>query len=405
MNRRIRESQPGRIDVFRALRAVRRILVTVEATFSGIVVAATDARCRFDLPGLSEGHGSGGLPPSRPPLRIGYGSAPKEVPVKLATRMNGSRDGQLIVVRSDHEAYADASGIAATMQAALDDWGRVASKLEALQRDLDAGDVEGRPLDWAEIHSPLPRAFEWIDGSAYLNHVRLVRKARNAEPPPTLETDPLVYQGGSGTFLAPLEPIPFLDGAYGLDFEAEVVVILDDVPMGTKAADALQYVRLVTIVNDVSLRGLIPNELKKGFGFFQGKPSSAFAPLALTPDELGDAWQGGRLHLPMRVWLNGERVGWAEAGPEMHFGFAELIEHVTRTRALTAGTLLGSGTVSNEDQAHGISCLAEARMIEIIEGGEAKTAFMQPGDNVRIEVHDRDGRNLFGTIEQAVVKR
>lgn len=325
--------------------------------------------------------------------------------MKLATRMNGSRDGQLIVVRSDHRAYADASGIAATMQAALDNWERVVTQLEALQRDLDAGDVEGRELDWSEIHSPLPRAYEWVDGSAYLNHVRLVRKARNAEPPATLETDPLVYQGGSGTFLAPLEPIPFLDASYGLDFEAEVVVVLGDVPLGTKAADALQYVRLVTIVNDVSMRGLIPAELKKGFGFFQGKPSSAFAPLALTPDELGDHWKQGRLHLPVQVWLNGERVGWAEAGPEMHFGFAELIEHITRTRALTAGTILGSGTVSNEDQEHGISCLAEARMIEIIEHGEAKTPFLSPGDNVRIEVHDPSGRNLFGTIEQAVVKR
>ena len=325
--------------------------------------------------------------------------------MKLATRQNGSRDGQLVVIRSDRAAWADASGIAATLQAALDDWERVSPKLEALQRDLDAGEVAARDIDWSEFHSPLPRAYEWIDGSAYLNHVRLVRKARNAEPPPTLETDPLVYQGGSGTFLAPLEPIPYLDPAYGLDFEAEVCIITDDVPLGTKAADALQYVRLVMIVNDVSLRGLIPAELKRGFGFFQGKPSSAFAPIALTPDELGDFWNGGRLHLPMTVHLNGERVGWAEAGPEMHFGFAELIQHMTRTRALTAGTIIGSGTVSNEDQQHGISCLAEARMIEIIDAGEAKTPFMTPGDNVRIQVFAPDGTNLFGTIEQAVVAR
>ena len=325
--------------------------------------------------------------------------------MKLATRQNGSRDGQLVVIRSDRTAWADASGIAATLQHALDDWDRVSPKLEALQRDLDAGEVDGRPIDWADFHSPLPRAYEWIDGSAYLNHVRLVRKARNAEPPPTLETDPLVYQGGSGTFLAPLEPIPFLDASYGLDFEAEVCIVTGDVPLGTKAADALQYVKLVMICNDVSLRGLIPAELKKGFGFFQGKPSSAFAPIALTPNELGDAWREGRLHLPVTVHLNGERVGWAEAGPEMHFGFAELIQHMTRTRALTAGTIIGSGTVSNEDQAHGISCLAEARMIEIIRDGEASTPFMSPGDNVRIECFAPDGTNLFGTIEQAVVAR
>ena len=320
----------------------------------------------------------------------------------LATRKNGTRDGQLILVRRDRAAWADASGIAPHLQAALDDWARVAPRLQALQSDLDGGHVEGQPLHPAELHSPLPRAYEWIDGSAYLNHVRLVRKARNAEPPPTLETDPLVYQGGSGTFLAPTDDLPFLDPSYGLDFEAEVCVVLDDTPLGTKAADALQYVRLVMICNDVSLRGLIPNELKKGFGFFQGKPSSAFAPIALTPDELGDRWREGRLHLPMIVHLNGERVGWCDAGPEMHFSFAQLIEHVTRTRALTAGTILGSGTVSNEDQAHGISCLAEARMIEIIRDGEPSTRFMEPGDVVRIEVLDGD-TPLFGAIEQRVV--
>lgn len=323
----------------------------------------------------------------------------------LATRKNGTRDGQLIVVRKDRAAWVDASGIAANLQAALDDWTRVAPRLHALQADLDTGNVDGTAVDPSELHSPLPRAYEWIDGSAYLNHVRLVRKARNAEPPPTLETDPLVYQGGSGTFLAPTEDIPFLDPAYGLDFEAEVCVILDDTPQGTKAADALKYVRLVMIVNDVSMRGLIPNELKKGFGFFQGKPSSAFAPIALTPDELGEAWNGGRIHLPMTVHLNGEKVGWCDSGPEMHFGFAELIEHVTRTRALTAGTILGSGTVSNEDQAHGISCLAEARMIEIINDGEPSTRFMEPGDVVRIEMFGPDGDSLFGTIEQKVVAK
>lgn len=323
--------------------------------------------------------------------------------MKLATRKNGSRDGQLVVVRKDRAAWADASRIAPTLQAALDEWSRAAPQLHALQADLDGGHVEGRPLHAEDMLSPLPRAYEWIDGSAYLNHVRLVRKARNAEPPPTLETDPLVYQGGSGTFLAPTAPIPFIDPSYGLDFEAEVCVVVDDVPMGTKAADALQYVRLVMICNDVSLRGLIPAELKKGFGFFQGKPSSAFAPLALTPDELGEHWKDGRLHLPVTVDLNGERVGWCDAGPEMHFGFAELIQHLTLTRGLVAGTIIGSGTVSNEDQAHGISCLAEARMIEIIRDGEASTRFMEPGDEVRIEVIDQ-GTSLFGTILQRVVR-
>jgi len=275
--------------------------------------------------------------------------------MKLATRKNGTRDGQLVVVRADRKAWADAAAIASNLQAALDDWARCEPALAALQAALDGGRIEGKPLVADEMHSPLPRAYEWIDGSAYLNHVRLVRKARNDVPPPTLESDPLVYQGGSGTFLAPTEPIPFLHASYGLDFEAEVCVITGDVPLGTRAADALQYVRLVLICNDVSLRGLIPTELAKGFGFFQGKPSTAFSPLALTPDELGDAWREGRLHLPMRVHLNGTPVGWCDSGPEMHFSFAQLIEHVTRTRALTAGTIIGSGTVSNEDQQHGIS--------------------------------------------------
>ena len=322
--------------------------------------------------------------------------------MRLATRNDGSRDGALIVVRADHQRWADARAIAPHLQAALDDWAAAAPKLAALQAELDAGRVAGEPLDPAALHSPLPRAYEWIDGSAYLNHVRLVRKARGDVPPPTLTTDPLVYQGGSGTFLAPRAPIPFLDPAYGLDFEAEVCVIVGDVPLGTRAADALQYVRLVTICNDVSLRGLIPAELAKGFGFFQGKPSTAFAPFALTPDALGDAWRGGRLHLPMLVHLNGERVGWCDAGPEMHFGFAELIEHITRTRALTAGTIIGSGTVSNEGQQHGISCLAEQRMLEVIATGVATTPFMKRGDVVRIEVNDAAGVPLFGTIEQVV---
>lgn len=322
--------------------------------------------------------------------------------MKLATLADGTRDGRLLVVSNDNQRYLEATSVAPTLQAALDDWARTSGPLAALAATLEDASV-GTPVDETKLRSPLPRAYEWVDGSAYLNHVRLVRKARNAEPPATLETDPLMYQGGSGILLDPRQGIPLRNKAWGLDFEAEVAVITDDVPMGTTAAEAGQYIRLVLILNDVSLRGLIPAELKKGFGFLNGKPSTAFAPFALTPDELGDAWNEGRLDLPLLTHLNGKRVGWTEAGPEMHFGFHELIEHITRSRALTAGTIIGSGTVSNEDQEHGISCLAEARMIEIIANGSATTPFMDVGDNVRIEMFDAKGNNLFGTIDQTVV--
>lgn len=322
--------------------------------------------------------------------------------MKLATLRNGTRDGALIVVRSDHNAYCLASDIAPTMQAALDDWSTTEPALRALADALDEGRTEATPLDVTDLHSPLPRAYEWVDGSAFLNHVRLVRKARNAEPPATLETDPLVYQGGSGVLLGPTEDIPLPDPSWGLDFEAEMVVILGDTPQGTRAEDALAHVKLITICNDVTLRTLIPTELKKGFGFFNGKPATAFGPFACTPDELGDAWRNGRVHLRLTTQLNGETVGDVDAGPEMHFGFAELIEHITRTRSFTAGTLLGSGTVSNEDRARGISCLAERRMIEIIDHGSASTPFLSSGDRVRIEMRDAEGRSLFGAIEQVV---
>lgn len=324
--------------------------------------------------------------------------------MKLATLADGTRDGRLVIVRRDNARYADATDIAPTLQAALDGWEDKQPALQARFEALQSGAIEGEPVDQAQLRSPLPRAYEWIDGSAYLNHVRLVRKARNAEPPATLETDPLVYQGGSGVLLDPRQGIPLGDPSWGLDFEAEVAVITDDVPLMTTAEEAGRYIRLVMIVNDVSARGLIPAELKKGFGFLNGKPSSAFAPFALTPDELGDAWKDGKLDLPLIVHLNGERVGWAEAGPEMHFSFHQLIAHVTKSRALTAGTIIGSGTVSNEDQEHGISCLAEKRMIEIIENGEASTPFMKVGDQVRIEMFDREDNDLFGTIDQTVVE-
>lgn len=325
--------------------------------------------------------------------------------MRLATLRDGTRDGALLVIAPDGRRCVSAGAIAPTLQAALDDWERLAPPLEALSRQLASGAVGGDPLDLKALHSPLPRAYEWVDGSAYLNHVRLVRRARGAEPPPTLETDPLVYQGGSGVLLAPTDAIPLADPSWGLDFEGEVVVVLGDTPQGTSAGDAGAHVRLLMLVNDCTLRNLIPNELAKGFGFFQSKPASAFSPFAVTPDELGDAWRGGRLHLPLYVSLNGQRVGDPEAGPEMHFSFFDLIAHIARTRAFTAGTILGSGTVSNEDRARGISCLAERRMIEIIETGAAATPFLKADDEVLIEMRDPSGRSIFGEIRQRVVAR
>ena len=320
--------------------------------------------------------------------------------MKLATRDNRTRDGELIVVSRDLSRCQSVPHIAPTLQAALDDWDGVAPALAEVYASVDAG--AGESFDPSTARSPLPRAYEWVDGSAYLNHVRLVRKARNAEPPATLETDPLVYQGGSGIFLDPTQPIPLPDPAWGLDVEAEVCVVLGDVPQGTSATDALQYVRLVMICNDVTLRNLIPAELRKGFGFFQGKPATAFSPVAVTPDALGDAWRDGRLHLPLTTWLDGEKVGDPEAGPEMHFSFADLIAHIAKTRSFTAGTILGSGTVSNEGQHRGSSCLSEKRMVEIIETGTASTAYLQPGQRVRIEMLTPDGHSLFGAIDQVV---
>ncbi|MFY2560087.1 fumarylacetoacetate hydrolase family protein [Corallococcus terminator] len=324
--------------------------------------------------------------------------------MKLATLKDGTRDGRLIVVKRDNSAYALATNVALTLQAALDDWDTKEPLLRALAAQLEAGAVQSRPLDQAALHAPLPRAYEWIDGSAYINHVLLVRKARNAEPPATLKTDPLVYQGGSGEFLAPTADIPLPDEAWGLDFESEVCVILGDTPRGTKAADADKHVKLLMLANDVSLRNLIPEELAKGFGFFQSKPATAFSPFAVTPDEVGPAWREGRIHLRLRSVLNGVQVGDTDAGPEMHFSFFELIQHLCKTRGYTAGTILGSGTVSNVDRARGISCLAEQRMIETIEEGKPKTPFMKPGDTIDIEMTGEDGQSVFGRISQKVVK-
>jgi fumarylacetoacetate (FAA) hydrolase len=322
--------------------------------------------------------------------------------MRLATARDGSRDGRLLVVRKDGAAAADASSIAPCLQAALDRWEICEPALRSLGQALDDGRVSGDPLDPASLHSPLPRAYEWVDGSAFLNHVRLVRRSRGAEPPPTLESDPLVYQGGSGVLLGPREDIPLPDAQWGLDFEGEICAILGDVPRGTRARDAARHVRLLCLANDVSLRNLVPAELAKGFGFFQSKPATAFSPFAATPDELGEAWRGGRLHLRLRVTWNGERVGEVDAG-EMHFSFFDLLEHVAKTRAYTAGTILGSGTVSNADRSRGWSCIAEQRAIEMIETGAARTRYMLPGDTIEIELRDGAGRDVFGRIAQRVV--
>lgn len=323
--------------------------------------------------------------------------------MKLASLRGPGRDGTLIVVRRDGQVYAPAGPRWPTLQAALDAWEQAEPDLRELAAALERGDVAAQPLDPQKLHAPLPRAYEWVDGSAYINHIILVRKARGAEPPETLRTDPLVYQGGSGVLLGPTDDIVLRDERWGLDFEAEVCVILGDVPMGATAAEAARHVRLLCLANDVTLRNLVPAELAKGFGFFCSKPATAFSPFAVTPDELGDAWQDGRVHLRLRSVYNGELVGDPEAGPEMHFSFFELCAHIAQTRAFTAGTLLGSGTVSSADRARGVSCLAERRMIEILDGGEARTPFMKPGDTIAIEMLDREGRSIFGRIEQRVV--
>ncbi len=318
--------------------------------------------------------------------------------MRLCTRDNGTRDGQLCVASPDGTRLRTVPGVP-TLQRLLDDWDTL---LPAAQAAAEGPFDE--PLDPARLLSPLPRAYAWMDGSAYINHIVLVRKARNAEPPATLRTDPLVYQGGSDAFLAPTEPIPLEDEAFGCDFESEVAVITGDVPQGVSKERALDYVRLVPPVNDVPLRNLIPDELAKGFGFFVSKPSSAFSPLALTPDELGHAWSDGRVHLPLRTHLNGALFGDPNAGPEMHFSFADLIAHCARTRPLRAGTIVGSGTVSNVDRSRGSSCLAEKRMLEVIDTGKATTPFLRVGDRVRITMEAPDGRDLFGAIDQVVAR-
>ncbi|WP_339082927.1 fumarylacetoacetate hydrolase family protein [Pseudomonas sp. TMP9] len=322
--------------------------------------------------------------------------------MKLASLKHG-RDGELVVVSRDLTRAVKVLIIAATLQAALDNWAVSKAKLEAVYQRLNDGLEEGAfAFDQAACHSPLPRAYHWADGSAYVNHVELVRKARGAEIPESFWHDPLMYQGGSECFIPPHSPIQMADEAWGIDLEAEIAVITDDVPMGASAAEAAGHIQLLMLVNDVSLRNLIPGELAKGFGFYQSKPSSSFSPVAITPDELGDSWRDGKVHRPLVSHINGALFGQPDAGVDMTFNFPTLVAHAAKTRPLGTGTIIGSGTVSNYDRSAGSSCLAEKRMLEIIESGEAKTPFLKFGDRVRIEMFDAAGHSLFGAIDQAV---
>jgi len=332
--------------------------------------------------------------------------------MKLSSLKQG-RGGRLVVVSRDLTRATDAFFIVPTLQQALDDWERVAPLLQDLSEQLELGSVPTIRFHEHDCDSPLPRAYQWADGSAYVNHVELVRKARGAEMPASFWTDPLMYQGGSDAFLGPRDPIVAVDEAHGIDFEAEIAVITGDVSMGASKEEAAEAIRLVMLVNDVSLRNLIPAELAKGFGFFQSKPSSAFSPVAVTPDELGEAWDGGKLRLPLLSSLNDKAFGKPDAGTDMTFDFPTLIAHAARTRPLRAGTIIGSGTVSNKDPdggpgrpvaegGVGYSCIAEQRTVETILKGEAKTPFLRFGDTVRIEMKDRHGHSIFGAIEQTV---
>lgn len=333
--------------------------------------------------------------------------------MKLATLKNGARDGRLVVVSRDLTRYTDAARIAPSLQAALDDWDTAAPKLIQLAEQVELGSVPTARFHEHDCESPLPRAYQWADGSAYINHVELVRKARGAELPESFYEDPLMYQGVGGPNLGPRDPIPLGDFSWGCDMEAEVCVITDDVPMGVSEADAGAHIKLIMLCNDVSLRGLIPAELAKGFGFFQSKPPCAFTPVAVTPDELGAAWADALIHRPMRIDYNGQPFGRPEAGKDATFSMARLVSHAAKTRPLVAGTIVGSGTISNKgadggpgkpvsEGGLGYACIAEIRMIEKIATGEFKTPFMKDGDTVRIEMHDAAGHSIFGAIEQVV---
>ncbi|MGB7479106.1 MAG: fumarylacetoacetate hydrolase family protein [Burkholderiaceae bacterium] len=325
--------------------------------------------------------------------------------MKLATLKDGTRDGQLAVVARDLKSAVLADGIAPTLQRALDDWNFIAPQLEELADELNAGRAR-RSFDFEPKNcmAPLPRAFQWADGSAYVNHVELVRRARNAEMPASFWTDPLMYQGGSDDFLGPTDDIVLGSADWGIDFEGEVAVITDDVTMGTGADAAGRHIRLLMLVNDVSLRNLIPAELAKGFGFLQSKPASAFSPVAVTPDELGEAWADGKVHLPLRATWNGVLVGQPHAGTDMVFSFPQLIAHLAKTRNVRAGSIVGSGTVSNKDANKGYTCIAEKRCLETIADGAPKTPFMQFGDTIKIEMLDAGGKSVFGAIDQTVAE-
>ncbi len=325
--------------------------------------------------------------------------------MKLASLKAGGRDGSLIVVSRDLERFVLASDIAATLQVALDDWQQAAPRLNALYAELNNGTCSGtQSLDVAQLAAPLPRAFEFVDGSAYLPHVDRVRKARGAEVPESFYVDPLMYQGASAGFLGPCDPVPVVSEEYGIDFESEIIVITDDVPMAITAENAEPHIQLIGLINDVSLRNLIPAELAKGFGFLQSKPRSALSPVLVTPDELGEHWRDSKLSLPLYSTFNGAFFGKPEAGVDMQFNFAQLVAHAARTRPLTAGTIVGSGTIANEDTGKGASCLAEIRMLEIIADGRPSTPFMKFGDSIRVEMFDSHGDSIFGAIDQKIVK-
>lgn len=323
--------------------------------------------------------------------------------MKLGSLKEGGRDGTLVVVSRDLSRAVRADGIAPTMQQALEDWSNAAPRLNALAQALEAGSAEGSfDLDIGDLASPLPRAYEFLDGSAYLPHVERVRRARGAEVPESFYTDPLMYQATSAGFLGPRDPVKVPSEDYGIDLEAEIVVITDDVPMAATPEQAAGHIQLVGLVNDVSLRNLIPGELAKGFGFLQSKPRSALSPVFVTPDELGDAWRGNKLHLPLLTHVNGEWFGAPEAGVDMQFDFSQLVAHAAKTRPLSAGTIVGSGTIANEDTSRGASCFAEKRTVEALEHGKPRTPFMSFGDSVRIEMLDAAGKSIFGAIEQRI---
>ncbi|MGI1945951.1 fumarylacetoacetate hydrolase family protein [Shewanella glacialipiscicola] len=325
--------------------------------------------------------------------------------MKLASYNNGRRDGQLMLVNRDLTKTVAVPAIAHTMQQLLDGWDLLKPQLQELYDALNEGMFDNaQAFDEAKCLSPLPRAYQWADGSAYVNHVELVRKARGAEMPETFWTDPLVYQGGSDSFIAPKADIKMANEDWGIDFESEIAVITDDVPMGVSSDNAAQHIKLLMLVNDVSLRNLIPGELAKGFGFFQSKPSSSFSPVAVTPDELGVRWKDSKVHLPLITYLNGELFGRPNAGVDMTFNFSQLVSHVAKTRPLSAGAIIGSGTISNYDRSAGSSCLAEKRMLEVIAEGKATTPFMRFGDTVRIEMLDDNDVTIFGSIDQKVVE-